>query len=617
MNTSDRVCKICGEKAKPQISEHLCEIHYKDKYHCKDIARARSRRKAMIDALGAQCHDCGSRDTKSLIATGKDPDTGITPAAVPSCSEAKFTHALQYFSLTCSVCSPKLGKKPRKRVVADEKDSFLGSYPMYADAWSKHNDATPDAVHKYSQEIMLWDCSECGDSWQMSCEDAVVLITIDGLFACPQCSKKLRDKNYHATTVAVTHPKIAAMFSDNSAYAPNEITYGSRATVTVDFDCGHSREIRLGNYCNSDGSFTMPTCTQCAPDRKSLAAIRPDLQHEFSPENERSFTSLTYNSAYRATWVCEKGHTWKAAVYQRVNQDTACPVCTPVGTSKGEEEIYEYVVSILDDTDTVIRNDRGLLQGKEVDVYIPTRSVAIEYNGLYWHEESKMSSRYAHHEKYAALQKDGVQLITVWEDDWKDHKQIVMSMLAHKLGVSSQRKVFARKTTVAETDAGEMQSFMNDNHIQGHKRGTLYVGLYDQDNVLVAGSVWRKYKQTLYLDRYATSAVVVGGLGKLLRHVTDIARQQGIDEIVTFSSNEVSDGGLYESLGFAATAQLKPDYQYVYRKKRYHKSNFRKKRFENDPELVFSPDMSESELASYNAIARVYDSGKTRWSMQL
>ena len=58
---------------------------------------------------------------------------------------------------------------------------------------------------------------------------------------------------------------------------------------------------------------------------------------------------------------------------------------------------------------------------------------------------------------------------------------------------------------------------------------------------------------------------------------------------------------------------LKPDYKYLVGDKRYHKFNYRIKRFREDPKLLWEEGLSESELAALNGISRVWDSGKIRY----
>lgn len=83
---------------------------------------------------------------------------------------------------------------------------------------------------------------------------------------------------------------------------------------------------------------------------------------------------------------------------------------------------------------------------------------------------------------------------------------------------------------------------------------------------------------------------------------------------VTFSDTQISDGGLYASNGFVVDSLLSPDYSYLVGGQRVHKFNYRKARFEKDPELLFNEDMTERKLAELNDIPRIWDSGKVRWA---
>ena len=106
-------------------------------------------------------------------------------------------------------------------------------------------------------------------------------------------------------------------------------------------------------------------------------------------------------------------------------------------------------------------------------------------------------------------------------------------------------------------------------------------------------------------------------MGKLLKAGKRWAQERGCTHIVTFSDHEVSDGGLYQTLGFTLDKELKPDYRYVVDGRRVHKFNYRLKKFRNDPNLEYQEGLSERELALLNGIPRVWDCGKTRWVMEL
>lgn len=366
----------------------------------------------------------------------------------------------------------------------------------------------------------------------------------------------------------MTDPEIYDHISPENTIDISQVTRASRKEVIFDLDCGHSITISPRKMHRKNGKIQLPKCKIC----NSLSIKRPDLEEQYSEKNDTDFSS-----------------------------------------SHKEEELFTYIRDIIPDDIIVLRNDKNLLQGKEIDILIPDYNIGIEFNGLYWHSESQGKHRNYHKDKYLQAQQKGVQLITIWEDDWDENKNIVQSMLAYKLGLNTNKRVYARKTSIQHIDIDTARDFMNNYHIQGYTQGSYYLGMYDYTGELVAVSIWRKNKKALYLDRYATSAQVVGGMGKFLSYVIKQSCTWGFNEIITFSDHEVSDGGLYKTLGFNKDKELKPDYKYVVGKKRIHKFNYRRKRFENDLKLIYDENLSESEMARLNGIDRVWDCGKTRW----
>ena len=69
--------------------------------------------------------------------------------------------------------------------------------------------------------------------------------------------------------------------------------------------------------------------------------------------------------------------------------------------------------------------------------------------------------------------------------------------------------------------------------------------------------------------------------------------------------DEVSNGGLYEKLGFTLDKELPPDYSYVVNNKRIHNFNYRKLRFLTDPQLTYIEGLTEKELARLNGLPRI------------
>lgn len=267
-------------------------------------------------------------------------------------------------------------------------------------------------------------------------------------------------------------------------------------------------------------------------------------------------------------------------------------------------------------------NVRGLIGGQvEIDLWFPERRIGVEYNGIYWHSERGGKDRSYHLDKYQRARSSGIHLVQVWEDDWRDRRDIVLSLLVSKLGGDKVTAVGARKCFHDYIGYSEANEFLNENHLLGGQRGSQYLGLRSPEGDLVALMVTRKQGREWVISRYATSRRVPGGFSRLLSRLVEHVEQAGGGRVVTFSDNCLSEGDLYRLTGFTRDAELRPDYRYAVPVKgghvRAHKFGYRKKRFESDPELFFDPNMTESELATANKLWRVWDAGKVRWTLEV
>ena len=70
----------------------------------------------------------------------------------------------------------------------------------------------------------------------------------------------------------------------------------------------------------------------------------------------------------------------------------------------------------------VLENDRTVIKPKELDIYLPELKLALEYNGEYWHDETKKRKPGYHKEKQKACEKKGIKLIEVWDSEWHADK---------------------------------------------------------------------------------------------------------------------------------------------------------------------------------------------------
>ena len=280
------------------------------------------------------------------------------------------------------------------------------------------------------------------------------------------------------------------------------------------------------------------------------------------------------------------------------------------GKSYSEKELVDFVKSIY--SDEIMENTKRIIPPKELDIYIPKMKLAIEYNGLYWHDENHVDRNY-HLTKTNMCNEKGIDLIHVFEDDWLERKEIVKSMIASRLGVYKE-KIFARKCQIKEIEKDQAKIFFDENHLQGFAYGDLYLGLMFNDELIQCICINKKgwHDGNVELTRMVTklNTQVVGGFSKLMKHISDYIEYKSITSYVY---KAWFNGKGYIESGFKIVKENNPSYSYVVNGRRVHKSHFRKdkikKMFERGELKFYDSNKTEHENMIENKIYRIYDCG--------
>lgn len=265
-----------------------------------------------------------------------------------------------------------------------------------------------------------------------------------------------------------------------------------------------------------------------------------------------------------------------------------------------------------------------ILENKEIDLLDKDLKIGIEYCGLYWHNECSPEPRdhNYHLNKYIKCLKKNIQLITIFEDEWKFRQDQCKSHIKSIIGIKSKR-IFARKCEIKEVSKLDSKSFFNSHHIQGsNKLGMIFYGLFFEDALCAIMSLGRHSRQTdaskkeIILDRlcFKDGIQVVGGASRLFSRCSEWAKNNGYKKIISFSDNRWSLGKVYEKMGFILEKEYKPDYSYVNvdsPRKRISKQS-QKKRATDCPQ-----ELTEHSWALQRGLARIYDCGKKRWVFDL
>lgn len=225
--------------------------------------------------------------------------------------------------------------------------------------------------------------------------------------------------------------------------------------------------------------------------------------------------------------------------------------------SSYETEIVKFINDELK-IDNVICSDKILLDGKEIDIYLPDYSVAIEINGLYWH--SKKDINY-HLDKTKILNNRGIKLIHFTDKQWIEQKEIVKSMIRNALQKNTI-KIFARNCELKLVSNNQANDFFNKCHIQGScKSYKIKIGLFYNEK-LVALTAFSKPRFNKNYDwellRFCTelNVSVVGGFSKMLKYFKSLY----FGSIISYADYSRSNGNIYEKTGFTRKYITKPGY---------------------------------------------------------
>jgi len=299
----------------------------------------------------------------------------------------------------------------------------------------------------------------------------------------------------------------------------------------------------------------------------------------------------------------------KQAVEDYKVTKTRCRVCNPTArTSIGQLEVFDFIKGL---GETVIAEDRTVLGGKEIDIYLPDHHLGIEYNGLYWHSELNTNQPKHLLWKQQFAFKQGVRLIHLFEDEWRDQREIVKSRLRYLLGKQST-KIYARNCELIEVDSHQRDLFLTLNHIQGKDVSGIRYGLmYHGELVSVmtfkpSSFIKGGNGETWELNRFASkiNITVVGGASRLFKK---FLRDHDPLRVVSYADLRWNTGGIYQRLGFKFSHRSPPNFWYMDNyTQRYHRSKFMKYK------ILESADdklLTGWEIMRKNGYDRIWDCG--------
>lgn len=300
----------------------------------------------------------------------------------------------------CPYCS---GRLPIKG-----KTDFATIYPQWAANWDfEKNDDFPSDITWCSGKKRYFICPVCHGSF-----DIVISKFKRGENHCPYCAHQKPLSGYN--TLADLYPDLVPFWDQekNGEKTPYNTVAGGKTKYWWKCENGydHSYEtlVQVRTQCGC------PYCqrTKVLTGFNDLATTHPEIAKEWDVENNKPLlpSMVLAGDQRKVKWICPTcGKSYSCTIDNRV-RGHACRECkNRFGTSFAEQAIFYYLQCHFHDAQIHYNMD-----GYELDIYVPSKGIAIEYDGVRYHNSKRKEERRV--EKKTKCDSRGVQLIHVREE---------------------------------------------------------------------------------------------------------------------------------------------------------------------------------------------------------
>jgi len=244
---------------------------------------------------------------------------------------------------------------------------------------------------------------------------------------------------------------------------------------------------------------------------------------------------------------------------------TVCTVCNTIDNHISDfQGRVKYFISSICDYEII---DNYTTEKYEIDIYIPELNLGFECNGLWWHSEKYKEKEY-HINKLNYFTANKIEIMNIWEDDWKVKKEIVKSMILNKL-VCVDNEIYSGGYEIKKIiDNKLVRNFLDTNHLHGFVKSKIKIGLY-YNNELVSIMLFNniisndeEYEMLRFCSKLNND--IIGCESKLFKYFID---NYNATKIISYSDRCYNQDKLYKNLGFDVVGETDADFYY------FHKDN--------------------------------------------
>lgn len=285
----------------------------------------------------------------------------------------------------------------------------------------------------------------------------------------------------------------------------------------------------------------------------------------------------------------------------RLGKSLTCG-CSVSQVSGGQNEMFGFIAGL--GIEAELEHKVGDLT---YDIWVPSKNLAIEFNGLKWH--SRKDSKKRDVAKHANAVAHKCDYLMIFEDEWTLGRSKMENLLRNKLGLNKSTALRPLECEIRAVDRVSADEFYERYHYIGQVKAPVNYGVLFGGELIACCSFKRPTRQSKHdwelVRMVARSDFRVHGIWSKIMQT--FVAEHFPASVVSFSDNRMFDGKVYERVGFKLDGELKPDYYWVKGGKRHHKSGLRKTKEEK------KSGRTEVELREAQGYARIWDLGKKRW----
>lgn len=335
---------------------------------------------------------------------------------------------------------------------------------------------SPDALGINSSKIVWWVCPQ-GHKYDMC---IAYRAQSQG---CPVCLNRRILPGYN--DLATTNPDLLDQWDyRKNTVIPQQVSHGSGKKIWWICSKGHSYQQAISKKTSRD--FGCPVCSGhlVVSGINDFATFYPAIAKEWHPTKNGTLkpSDVSKKSGKKIWWICRWGHEWQATPHDRVTSSTGCPICNNRRqTSFAEQSIFFYVKKLY--PDAINRFKDIFDNGMELDIYVPSIHLAIEFDGAAWHDTEEAHKK--ERQKYDICREKKITLLRVKEQTgkrWKDvadvvytvpkkgsaELQLVIQTIVDSIDVNSNmwtrtspRSIHSNIVVDLERDANEIREYLS------------------------------------------------------------------------------------------------------------------------------------------------------------